>query len=72
MKGNAHFEMQVRDATIDRLQKEITALRERLRVVGECIEMLIAFIPEGWSMPLGYSQVVAQAKQTIKQAAKPT
>ena len=41
----------------------LTAERDRLR---EALEVLIAFIPDGWSMPLGYTQVVAQAQAALK------
>jgi hypothetical protein len=34
----------------------------------EQIELLTEFIPDGWEMPLGWNQVVAQAKETIKKA----
>ena len=32
------------------------------------LKMLIGFIPDGWSMPLGYSQVVAQAEAALAKA----
>ena len=57
----------IRHATVnDELKERIAALtaeRDRLR---EALEVLIAFIPDGWSMPLGYTQVVAQAQAALK------
>lgn len=32
------------------------------------LKMLIRFIPDGWPMPLGYSQVVAQAETALAKA----
>ena len=32
------------------------------------LKMLIRFIPDGWPMPLGYSQVVAQAETALTKA----
>lgn len=34
----------------------------------EALKMLIGFIPDGWEMPLGYSQVVAQAEAALAKA----
>lgn len=42
--------------------KAIEEERDRLR---EAVELLIGFIPEGWEMPLGWTQVVAQAKAAL-------
>lgn len=43
-----------------RLIADLTAERERLR---KALDLLIDFIPEGWEVPLGYSQVVAKARE---------
>lgn len=32
------------------------------------LKMLIRFIPDGWPMPLGYSQVVAQVETALAKA----
>lgn len=34
----------------------------------EACKMLIHFVPDGWEMPLGWVQVVAQAQQAIAKA----
>ena len=34
----------------------------------EACKMLIHFVPDGWPMPLGWIQVVAQAEQAIAKA----
>ena len=69
-KVQAYQEMSVelnnaRDELADTKQRiaALTAERDRLR---EALEVLIAFIPDGWSMPLGYTQVVAQAQAALK------
>lgn len=42
--------------------EKLTAERDRLR---KAVDLLIDFIPDGWEMPLGYSQIVAQAKAAL-------
>ena len=39
-----------------------------LEELKEQIELLVCFIPEGWEMPLGWNQVVSQAKEAIQKA----
>ena len=51
------------------LIKEIeksTALQARIRELEKQIYFLINFIPVGWKVPLGWSQVVAQAEEALK------
>ena len=49
-------------------------LRANARLIAAAPElldacrMLIDFIPDGWEMPLGYNQVVAQAREVIAKA----
>ncbi len=45
--------------------KDNSELRTENAVLIEAVEMLIKFIPDGWSMPLGYTQVVAQAREAL-------
>jgi hypothetical protein len=40
-------------------------LERQLAEARKEIELLIDFIPDGWSMPLGYAQVVVQAKEAL-------
>jgi hypothetical protein len=39
----------------------------RINDLVEVLDTLIFFAPEGWPQPLGWNQVVAQAKAVIKQ-----
>ena len=41
-------------------------LRANLKRAIDSIKLLIGFIPDGWEMPLGYSQVVAQVKEELQ------
>ncbi len=51
---------------IIKTQKEqIAALTKERDKLRDITEMLINFIPDGWSMPLGYTQVVAQAREAL-------
>ena len=45
---------------------EIAALKARIKELEGAIRMLTTFFPEGWVMPLGWEQMVAQAKQALK------
>ncbi len=45
--------------------KDNSELLTENAVLIEAVEMLIKFIPDGWSMPLGYTQVVAQAREAL-------
>jgi hypothetical protein len=44
---------------------QISEMNIELAEARKAIELLIEFIPDGWSMPLGYMQVVAQAKEAL-------
>lgn len=43
--------------------KQIIGLRKEVAELRGQLKMLLDFIPDGWSMPLGYSQLVAQIKE---------
>jgi hypothetical protein len=58
-------------AQIEKLADEIERLKVKLAEAREAINLLIGFIPEGWAMPLGWTQVVAQAKATLAGKEKP-
>ena len=45
---------------------EIARLQARIKELEGAIRMLTTFFPEGWVMPLGWEQMVAQAKQAMK------
>jgi len=38
-------------------------LEDENRRLREALDLVISFIPDGWSMPLGYSRLVAQIKE---------
>ena len=48
------------------LQKDNTERYARIKELEGAIRMLTTFFPEGWVMPLGWEQMVAQAKQALK------
>jgi len=48
------------------LLKDYEILRANLKRAIDSIKLLIGFIPDGWEMPLGYSQVVAQVKEELQ------
>ena len=62
---------------IERLNRELLKLKDyaqaqedkyeaRIKELEGAIRMLTTFFPEGWVMPLGWEQMVAQAKQVLK------
>jgi hypothetical protein len=46
--------------------KTLKMIDDEATKLGDCIKMLIEFIPEGWEMPLGWSSLVEQARMEIK------
>ena len=47
--------------------RRIVELTVELEKLKKLPDMLIGFIPEGWGMPLGWGQLVAQVKQALKE-----
>ena len=50
----------------DKLKADYAALSEENRRLREALGLLINFIPEGWPMPFGWNQVVAQARKAME------
>lgn len=44
----------------------IAALTSEVERLREALGLLINFIPEGWPMPFGWNQVVAQARKAME------
>ncbi len=51
-----------------RLEKENESLRAKVEKLDDALRLLIGFLPDGWEMPLGWNQVVAQAQEALKEA----
>ena len=51
---------------VNDLTREIKWQQARIKELEGAIRMLTTFFPEGWVMPLGWEQMVAQAKQALK------
>ena len=43
-------------------QHRVEVLEFKLKRANDNIDMLIAFVPDGWQMPLGWSVLVSQIK----------
>jgi hypothetical protein len=50
---------------ITNLQAALSAAQGDNGKLREVIETMILFIPDGWQMPLGWNQVVAQAREAL-------
>jgi len=50
---------------ITNLQAALAAAQGDNGKLREVIETMILFIPDGWQMPLGWNQVVAQAREAL-------
>jgi hypothetical protein len=49
----------------EKLESALAAAQGEVERMREVIEIMIQFIPDGWQMPLGWNQVVAQAQEAI-------
>jgi hypothetical protein len=49
----------------EKLEAALAAAQGEVERMREVIEIMIQFIPDGWQMPLGWNQVVAQAQEAI-------
>ena len=53
---------------VKRLLGNYEILKAENKRLREIVWLLINFLPEGWEMPYGYSQLVAQSKAILKEA----
>ena len=49
----------------EKLEAALSAAQGEVERMREVIEIMIQFIPDGWQMPLGWNQVVAQAREAL-------
>jgi hypothetical protein len=47
------------------VQKELATAQAQVKRLGEAIELIIDFIPQDWMMPVGFNQVIVQAKAAL-------
>ena len=52
---------------VSELLGDRTVLTAENKQLQEAVNLLINFVPNGWEMPLGYTQVVAQAQESLGQ-----
>jgi len=41
--------------------------KQKIKKLIEAVHLLVNSVPDGWAMPLGYSQAVSQAKYILEQ-----
>lgn len=59
------FKISTLHAEANKTMTELCEARGRIKELEGAIRMLTTFFPEGWVMPLGWEQIVAQANQAI-------